>query len=137
MTSSLSFPGCSHPGFVVAPSPGFRLRRSGRLVASGSSELGAANSVHSVLSLRHILAFVRCELESPIVPSLTAARLGSWPCGLAIAALPLVSRPWTGLCWSHLMSLSSVSDRSWYYRASWLAQGCVPVLRPFALLLAL
>ena len=74
------------------PLAGFRLRRSGRLVASGSSELGAAQSVHSV-------------------PSLTAARLGLWPSGLAIASLPLVSHPWTGLCWSHLMSLSSVSDR--------------------------
>ena len=47
----------------------------------------------------------------PLVPSLTAARLGLWPSGLAIASLPLVSRPWTGLCWSHLMSLSSVSVR--------------------------
>ena len=136
MTSSLSFPGSSHPGLVVAPSHGFRLRWSGRLVASGSSELGAAQLVYSFLSLRHILAFVRCELESPLVPSLTAARLGLWPCGLAIAALPLVSRPWTGLCWSLLMSLSSVSDRSWCYHASWLAQGYV-LLRPFALLLAL
>ena len=47
----------------------------------------------------------------PLVPSLTAARLGLWPSSLAIASLLLVSRPWTGLCWSHLMSLSSVSDR--------------------------
>ena len=84
----------------MAPSHGFRLRRSGRLVASGSLELGAAQLVHSVLSLRHILAFVRCELESPIVPSLTAGRPGLLPSGLAIASLPLVSRPWTGLCWS-------------------------------------
>ena len=137
MTSSLSFPGCSLPGFVVAPSHGFRLRRSGRLVASGSSELGATQSVHSVLSLCHILAFVRCELESPLVPSLTVARLGFWPYCLAIAALPLVSCPWTGLCWSHLLSLGSVSVRSWCYRASWLAQGCAPLLRPIALLLAL
>ena len=53
-----------------------------------------------------------------LVPSLTAARLGLWPSGLAIAALTLVSRPWTGLCWSHLMSLNSVSARSWCYRAS-------------------
>ena len=53
---------------------------------------------------------MRYELESPLVPSLTAARLGLWPSGLAIASLPLVSHPWTGLCWSHLMSLSSVSD---------------------------
>ena len=126
MTSSLSFPGCSHPGFVMAPSHGFRLRRSGHLVASGSSGLGAAQSVHSVLSLRHILAFVRCELESPLVPSLTAARLGLWPYGLAIAAFPLVSRPCTGLCWSPLLNLSSVCVRSWCYRASWLAQGCSP-----------
>ena len=94
----------------MAPSHGFRLRRSGRLVASGSSELGATQSVHSVLSLRHILAFVWCELESPLVPSLTAARLGLWSSGLAIASLPLVSRPWTDLCWSHLMSLISESD---------------------------
>ena len=95
----------------MAPSHGFRLRQSGRLVASDSSELGAAQSVQSVLSLRHILVFMLCELESPIVPSLSAARLGLWPSGLAIASLPLVSRPWTGLCWSHLMSLSSVRDR--------------------------
>ena len=99
------------PGVVMAPSHGFRLRWSGRLVASGSLELGAAQSVHSVLLLCHILAFVRCELESPLVPSLTAALLGLLPSGLAIASLPLVSRSWTGLCWSHLMSLSSVSDR--------------------------
>ena len=46
----------------------------------------------------------------PLVSSLTAARFGFWPYGLAIAALPLVSRPWTGLCWSHLLSLSSVGS---------------------------
>ena len=133
MTSSLFFPGCSHPGLVVAPSPGFDFTG---LVASGSSELGAAQSVLSVLSLRRILGFVRCELQSPLVSWLPAARLGLWPYGLAIAALPMVSRPWTGLCWSHLLSLSSVSVCSWFYRASWLAQGCIPLLRPFALLLA-
>ena len=67
MTSSLYFPGCSHPGLVVAPSPGFDFTG---LVVSGSSELGAAQSVLSVLSLRHILAFVQCELESrpPLFP---------------------------------------------------------------------
>ena len=95
----------------MAPSHGFRLRRSGRLVASGSSELGAAQSVHSVLSLHHILAFVWCKLESPLVSSLTAARLGLLPSGIAIASLPLVLRPLTSLCGSHLMSLISVSDR--------------------------
>ena len=79
---------------------------------------------------------MRCELESHLVSSLTEARLGLWLYGLAIAAFPLISRPWTGLCWSHLLSLSSVSVRSWCYRASWLAQVCIPLLRPFALLLA-
>ena len=62
MTSSLTFPGCSHPGLVVAPSPGFAFTG---LVASVSSELGAAQSVLAVLSLRRILAFVQCELQSP------------------------------------------------------------------------
>ena len=104
----------------MAPSPRFDFTG---LVVSGSSELGAAQSVLSVLSLRRILAFVRCELQSPpLVSSLPAARLGLWPYGLAIAALPLVSRPWRGLCWSHLLSLSSVSVCSWFYHASWLAR---------------
>ena len=61
---------------VMAFSQGFRLRRSGRLVDSGSSEQESAQSVRSFLSLHHILAFVRSELESSLVPSLTAALLG-------------------------------------------------------------
>ena len=55
---------------------------------------------------------MKCGLQSlpTLVSLLTAARFGLWPYGLAIAALPLVSRPWTGLCWSHLLSLSSVGS---------------------------
>ena len=60
------FPRVFLPAVVVAPSHGFRLRRSGRLVASGSAELETAQSFHSVHSLRHILAFVRYELGSPL-----------------------------------------------------------------------
>ena len=82
MTSSLSFPGCSHPGLVVAPSPGFDFTC---LVVSGSSELGAAQSVLSVLSLRHFLAFVRCELESP-------------PCFLAYCGVPWLMTLRSGHC---------------------------------------
>ena len=54
-----------------------------------------------------------CAVRVGVPPCslLTAACLGLWLSGLDIASLPLVSRPWTGLCWSHLMSLSSVSDR--------------------------
>ena len=67
------FPRVFSPGVVMAPSLGFDFAG---LVASGSSELESAQSFHSVLSLRHILAFVRCELGSPLVPSLFAALLG-------------------------------------------------------------
>ena len=120
MIFSLSFPGCSHPGLVVAPSPGFDF--SG-LVTSGSSELEATQPVHSVFSLRRILAFVRCGLQPPPHrPHCFLDYCGAlWPYVLAIAALPLVSRPWTGLCWSHLLSLSSVgSVRGSTAPVSWL-----------------
>ena len=136
MTSSLSFPGCSHPGLVVAPSPGFDFTGLvvWSLLAPRSWELPSRSSPFS----RSVTFWRLCDASwsPPLVSSLTAARLGLWPYGLAIAAFPLVSRPWTGLCWSHLLSLSSVSVRSWCYRASWLAQGCIPLLRLFALLLA-
>ena len=133
LTFSLSFPGCSHPGLVVAPSPGFDF--SG-LVASGSSELEAAQPVRSVLSLRRILAFVRCGLQSPpcflaYCSALWILALRSHYCRIT-AGLASMDRP---------LLVSSVESQlfgfcSWFYRASWLAQGCIPLLRPFALLLA-
>ena len=95
----------------MALSHGFRLRRSGRRVDFGSSEQESAQSIRSFLSLRHIPAFVRSELESTLVPSLTAVLLGELPGGLAIASLPLVSQPWMVLSWPHRMSLSSVVGR--------------------------
>ena len=69
------FPWVLSPGVVMAPSQGFRLRRSGHLVASGSSELEAAQSFHSVLSLRHILVFC-------------AMRVGVPPCSLTFCGAP-------------------------------------------------
>ena len=106
------FPGVFSPGVVMAPSHEFRLRRSGRLVASGSSELGAAQSFHSVLSLRHILAFL-CDASwgPPLFPLSLRRSLASCLASLPFASFPLVSRLWTVLSWSHLTSLSSVSDR--------------------------
>ena len=93
------------------------------LLRAGSCPVGP---LRSLASSHSGVCVVRVGVP-PLVPSLTAACLGLWPYDLAIAALLLVSRPWTGLCWSHLMSLSSVSDRSWCYRASWLAQAlCSP-----------
>ena len=61
----------------------------------------------------------------PLVSSLSAARFGLWPYGLAIAAgLASMDRP---------LLVSSVESQlwgfcSWVYRASWLAQGCIPLL---------
>ena len=97
------------------------MHRSGRLVASGSSELEAALPVHSVCSLRRSLALVRADDSLHLVSSLSAVHFGLWPYGLAIAALPLVSRPWTCLCWSHLLSLSSGgSVRGYTAPVGWL-----------------
>ena len=133
LTFSLSFPGCSHPGLVVAPSPGFDFTG---LVASGSSELEAAQPVHSVFSLRRILAFVRCGLQFPpcflaYCGELWLMALRSRHCRIT-ASLASMDRP---------LLVSSVESQlygfcSWFYRASWLTQGCIPLLRLFALLLA-
>ena len=64
---------------------------------------------------------MRADDSLPLVSSLSAEHFGLWPYGLAIAALPLVSRPWTGLCWSHLLSLSSGgSVRGYTAPVGWL-----------------
>ena len=78
---------------------------------------------------------MRADDSLPLVSSLSAEHFGLWPYGLAIAALPLVLRPWTGLCWSHLLSLSSGGSVRGYTRASWLARVYSPA-SPIALLLA-
>ena len=110
MTFSLSFPGCSHPGLVVAPSPGFDFSGlvAWLLLAPWSWKPPSQSTPFS----RSVAFWRLCGAgySPPLVSSLTAARFGFWPYGLAIAALPLVSRPWTGLCWSHLLSLSSVGS---------------------------
>ena len=112
MTSFLSSPGCSHPGLSWLPLMGFQLCRSGRLVASGSSKLVATQSFHSVLSLRHILAFCAMRVGvPPVFPRSWRRSLASCLAALPFASLPLVSRPWTALSGSHLVSLSSVSDQ--------------------------
>ena len=77
--------------------------------------------VHSGCSLRRSLALVRADDSLYLVSSLSAEHFGLWPYGLAIAALPLVSRPWTCLCWSHLLSLSSGgSVRGYTAPVGWL-----------------
>ena len=77
--------------------------------------------VHSVCSLRRSLALVRADDSLHLVSSLSVEHFGLWPYGLAIAALPLVLRPWTCLCWSHLLCLSSGgSVRGYTAPVGWL-----------------
>ena len=77
--------------------------------------------VNSIRSLRRSLALVRADDSLHLVSSLSVEHFGLWPYGLAIAALLLVSRPWTCLCWSHLLSLSSGgSVRGYTAPVGWL-----------------
>ena len=87
------FPRAFSPGVVMAPSYGFRLHRSGHLVGSGSAELDSAQSFHSVCSLRHILAFVQCELGSPLFPHPLRHFLArAWrPCHFCLSTAGLAS----------------------------------------------
>ena len=109
MTSSLSFPGCSHPGLSWLPLTGFDFAGLVHwlLLAPRSWDPPSRSTPFS-----RFVAFWRlcgASWSPPLFPR--SLRFSLLPSGLAIASLPLVSRPWTGLCWSHLMSLSSVSDR--------------------------
>ena len=117
LTLFLFFPGCSHPDLVgVLPLPGVTapVWLPGRFWL-----LGAGSRLAS--PLRCSLALVRADDSLPLVSSLSAEHFGLWPYGLAIAALPLVSRPWTCLCWSHLLSLSSRgSVRGYTAPVGWL-----------------
>ena len=121
MTFSLSSPGCSHPGLVVTPSPGFDF--SGLVAWSLLASQSWKPPSQSTPFARSIVLWRLCGAgySLPLVSSLAAVRFGLWPYGLAIAALPLVSCPWTGLCWSHLLSLSSVgSVRGYTAPVGWL-----------------
>ena len=99
------------PGVVMALTHGFQLRQPGRLVASGSSELEAAQSfpLHSLAS-SHSGVLCDASWGPPLFPRSLWGSLASCLAALPFASLPLVSCPWTVLSWSHLMSLSSVSD---------------------------
>ena len=144
--SSTSFSGLSTVDFFRLPQGllawgchGFRLRWSGRLVASGSAQPDSAQSFHSIFSLCHILAFF-CAMRGGVPPCLPHSLrhfLASCLAVLPFASLPLVSRPWTVLCWSHLLSLSSVSGRLVVVPHQLVGLGGVSPLHPIALLLAL
>ena len=138
LTSSLFFPGSSHPGCHgslsrVSTSP-FWSTGWFWVLGAGIRPVGPLSSL---ASSHHILAFVRCELESPLFPRSLRRSLAS-----CLAALPLPHYRWSRVHGRSSASLIWWVSALWatvsrWYRASWLAQGCVPLLRPFALLLAL
>ena len=126
LTFFLSFPGCSHPGLVGAPSPRFDF--TGLVAWSLLAPRSWKPPSLSTPFARSIVLWRWCgaDCSLPLVSSLIAVCFVLWPYGLAIAALPLVSRPWTGLCWSHLLSLSSVgSVRGYTVPVGWL-RGAFP-----------
>ena len=76
--------------------------------------LGAGS--HPVVPLRSLASShsdVLCDASwgPPLFPRSLRRSLASCLAALPFASLPLVSRPWMVLSWSHLMNLSSVSDR--------------------------
>ena len=126
LTLFLSFPGCSHPGLVGAPSPGCDF--TGLVAWSLLAPRSCKPPCQSTSFARSVVLWRWCgaDYSLPLVSSLIAARFGVWPYGLAIAAFLLVSRPWTGLCWSHLLSLSSGgSVRGYTAPVGWL-RGALP-----------
>ena len=103
------FPGVFSPGVVMAPSHGFRLRRSGCFwfLGAGSRPVVPLRS----LALSHSGVLCDASWGPPLFPRSLRCSLASCLAALPFASLPLVSHPWMVLSWSHLMSLSSVSDR--------------------------
>ena len=98
------------PGFGRVP-PSLGCDCTG-LVASGSSELEAALPVHSVARSVVLCRWCGRTTVSTLFPHLVRNTLAY---GLT------VSRPWTCLCWSHLLSLSSGgSVRGYTAPVGWL-----------------
>ena len=136
MTFSLSFPGCSHPGLVVAPSPGFDF--SGLVAWSLLAPRSWKPPSQSTPFSRSVAFWRLCGAGYSHPPCFLAYWGALWllasrsrHCRI-IAGLASMDRP---------LLVSSVESQlcgfcSWFYRTSWLAQGCIPLLRPFALLLA-
>ena len=108
LTSSVSSPGCSHPGLSWLPLMGFDFAGlvAWLLLAPRSWEPPSRSTPFSRFVT--FWRFVRCELGYPLVPSLFAALLGLLPGGLAVCLViaglasmdgrPLVSSGKSQLC---------------------------------------
>ena len=137
LTSSLSFPGSSHPvchGSLsrVSTSPVWSTCWFW-LLGAGIRPVGP---LHSLASSYSGVCAMRVGVP-PLFPCSLWRSLAS-----CLAAWPLPHYRWSrvhgrssaGLIWWISAQWATVS---WWYRVSWLAQGYVPLLRPFVPLLAL
>ena len=111
LTSSLSSPGCSHPGLSWLPLMVFDF--VGLVVWLLLAPWSWNPPSRSVLFSRLVTFWRLCDASrGPLVfPRSLRRSLASCLAAFPFASLPLVSCPWTVLSWSHLLSVSPVSDR--------------------------
>ena len=105
LTSSQSSPGCSHPGLSWLPLMGFDF--------AGVVVWLLLTPPSRSTPFARFVTFWRLGDVSwgpPLFLHSLRRFLASCLMALPFASLPLVSRPWTVLSWSPLLSLSSVSD---------------------------
>ena len=112
MTSSLSFPGCSHPGLVVAPSPGFDF--TGLVVWSLLAPRSWEPPRQSSVTFWRLCG---ASWSPPLFPRLLRCALA-----YGLTVWPLPHSRWSRIHGQASAGLSSVSVCSWFYRASWLAR---------------
>ena len=129
LTLFLSFPGCSHPGLVGSLSPGFDFTGLGAwsLLAPRSWKPPSQSTPFP----RSVVLWRWCGADYSLPPCFLAycgvlwlMALRSSHCRITVG-LTSMDRP---------LLVSSVESQlwgfcSWLYRASWLAQGCIPLLR--------
>ena len=110
MTSSLSSPGCSHPGLSWLPLMGFDF--AGLVVWLLLAPRRWKPPCRSTPFSCFVTFWRLCDASwgPPLFSRSLRRSLASCLAALPFASLPLVTRPWTVLSWSHLLSLSSVSD---------------------------
>ena len=110
MTSSLSSPGCSRPRLSWLPLMGFDF--AGLVVWLLLAPRSLKPPSRSTPFSRFVIFWRLCDASwgPPLFPHSLQRFLASCLVALPFASLPLVSHPWTVLSWSHLLSLSSVSD---------------------------
>ena len=110
LTSSMSSPGCSHQGLSWLPLMGFDF--AGLVVWLLLASRSLTPPSRSTPFARFVTFWRLCDASwgHPWFPHSLWCFFASYLAALPFASLPLVSRPFTVLSWSPLLSLSSVSD---------------------------